>query len=119
MNTEKSFMKYGFINDVNNAKLKEIFKDGTKIREIHMDIYPDNPIDNSMLFMLLLRTIEKNVLVTNDDNRIILKKNDKYKTCFVNVLLSKITECFFRTFENCIEFILNIHNTYYRVTILN
>lgn len=119
MNTEKTLMKYGFVNDIKNSKLKEVLKDNVKLKEIHIDIYPENPLDSPTLFMLLLRTYEKNVIVSNDDNRIILKKNDRDKTYLMNILFSKIIECSYRILDGYSEFILNIQNIYYRITIFN
>ncbi len=120
MVAEKTLIKCGLTKDKNNSKLKEVFKDNTKLREIHIDTYSENPlITSSEPFMLLLRTIEKNAVASNDDNRLILKRNDTYKTHFMNILFSEIAECFFKVSESCCEFILNIQNIYYRVTVLN
>ena len=120
MITDKTLTKFGLTKDVGNTKLKEVLKCGTKLKEIHIDIYPENPLISSATpFALLLRTIEKNAIVGNDEDRLILKGNDAYQTYFVNVLYSKITECFYKTSEYCSEFILNVQNIYYRITILN
>ena len=119
MVTDDTLLKFGFVKDKDNTKLKEILKDNIKIKEIHIDIYSENPLSSSTSFMLLLKTSEKNVVTSNDGNRLILKKNDKHKTYIMNVLFSKITECFFKVSEGCSEFILNIQNIYYRITILN
>lgn len=119
MITEKTLMKFGFINDENCLRLKEFFKNNLKLKEIHIDIYPDNPLKTSTSFMLLLRISEKNAIISNDANRLILKKNDKYETHFMNVLFSKITECFFKISDGCSEFILNIQNIFYRITVFN
>jgi hypothetical protein len=54
-----------------------------------------------------------------DDHCVIFKKDDIYKTHFVNVLASKVTECFAKISDGCYEFILNIQNIYYKITILN
>lgn len=119
MATEAS-MKFGFTKDENNFQLKEILKNNFKIKEIHIDVYPENPlVASAKSFMLLLRTIEKNAVVLNDGDRLVLNKNDKYNTCFMNVLFSKITECYYKIFDNYFEFVLNIQNIYYRVTVLN
>lgn len=116
----ETLMKFGFIKDENNFQLKEILKNNFKLKEIHIDVYPENPLTSSTKsFMLLLRTIEKNAVVLNDGDRLILSKNDKYNTCFMNVLFSNITECYYKTLDECFEFILNIQNIYYRVTVLN
>lgn len=111
--------KLGFIKDENGLRLKELFKDNTKFKEVHIDIYPDNPLTSSKSFMLLLRTFENDVEVSNDGNRIILKKNDTYETHFMNILFSKITECFIKVSETCSELVLNVQNIYYKITVLN
>lgn len=119
MITEKTLMDFGFVKDENNLKLKELLKRDIKLKELHIDVYPDNPLDATLSpFMLLLRTTEKNVIVESDGNRIIFKKNDKYDTYLSNVLYSKIKECFFKISDACSEFIVNIQNTYYRITVL-
>ena len=120
MITDKTLMKFGLAKDENNLKLKEVLKCGAKLKEVHIDIYSENPLVSSTKpFMLLLRTIEKNTVVSNDKDRIILKKNDRYSTCFMNVLFSEIIDCYYKASDGCFEFILNIQNTYYRITILN
>lgn len=120
MITDKTLMKFGLAKDENNLKLKEVLKCGAKLKEIHIDIYSENPlISSAKPFMLLLRTIEKNAIVFNDDDRIILKRNDRYSTYFMNVPFSEIEECCYKASNGCFEFILNIQNTYYRITILN
>ena len=121
MTAEKTLMKLGFTKDENNTKLNETFKDDIRLKEIHIDIYPTNPLVSSPLpYMLLSRTIENKMLVKNSGTRLVLKKNmDGYDTYFMNVLLSEIKECYY-TDSNCFfEFILNIQNIYYRITIFN
>lgn len=122
MVTEKTLMKFGFIKDENNLKLKEVFKDSVILKEIHIDTYPENPLINSSApFMLLLRVIEKKMIISNDDNRLILKKKvDNFETYFVSVLFDQITECYYKTItDGHFEFILNIQNIYYRITVFN
>ena len=120
MITEKTLMKFGLFKDENNLKLKEVLRDNTKLKEIHIDIYPENPlISSSSSFMLLLRTIEKNATVSNDEDRIVLKKNDRYQTYFMNVLFSEITECYYKISDGLSEFILSIQNIYYRIIVFN
>lgn len=114
-------MKFGFINDENGLKLKEMFKNNIKLKEIHIDIFPENPlITSSNPFMLLLRTIEKNIIVRNDSNRLILEKVvNGVMVHYINVLFSEITMCFYKDSGDYFEFILNIQNTYYKITIYN
>lgn len=119
MVTEKMLSKFGLLKDKNVSKLKEIFKNNTELKEIHIDIYLEDPLSVSTKpFMLLLRAIEKDAMVSNDNYRLILKRSDTYETHFVNIPFSEIKECFFKTFNSNYEFILNIQNIYYRITIL-
>ncbi len=120
MVTKHTLIKFGLTKDEDNLKLKEVFKDNIRFKEIHIDAYPENPlIATTALFMLLLRTIEKNAIVSNDGDRLIIKRNDKYKTHFMNVLFSNITECYYKVYNGYFEFILNIQNIHYRIIVLN
>lgn len=118
--TDETLMKFGMVKDENNSQLKEIFKNNSKLKEVHIDTYPDNPLATSSApFMLLLRAIESDVSAIIDEDRLILKRNDKYGTYFMNVLFSKITECYYKISNDLYEFILNVQNVYYRITIFN
>ena len=119
MNTEKIWTKFGFVKDENNSKLKEVLKDNEKLKEVHIDIYSENPLISSVPFMLLLRTSEKDAMVSNDGDRVILKKNDGYETHFMNVLFSKMSESFINISDGYSESIVKIQNIYYRITVLN
>ena len=121
MVAEQTMMKLGFQKDEDAAKLNEIFKDNIKLKEIHIDVYATNPlVPSSTPYMLLLRTIEKKMLVKNSGTRLVLKKNmDGYDTYFMNILLSEIKECHYSVSNGFSEFILNIQNIYYRVIVFN
>lgn len=120
MVTDKTLMKFGLIKDENSSQLKRIFKNNSKLKEVHIDTYPDNPIaTSSEPFMLLLRTIENNVTALIDEDRLVLKRNDEYGTYFMNILFSKIIECYYKTSNGFYEFIFNIQNVFYRVTVFN
>lgn len=121
MDVEKNLLEYGYCEDKDNFQLKYILKDNIKLKKIYIDIYSENPTDSihPTMFMLLLRTFEKGVLVSNNDNRLILKKNDRDKTYIMNILFSKIKWCFFKVDGNFSEFIFNIQNIYYKLTIIN
>lgn len=119
MSTE-TLMKFGFVKDENNFQLKEIFKNNFKIKEIHIDLLQENPLATpTKPFTLLLRTIEKNAVVVNNGDRLILNKKDKYNTCFVNILISDIAVGYYKISEGYYEFILNIQNIWYRITVFN
>lgn len=121
MVAENTLTKLGFAKDENNTKLNEVFKDNIKLKEIHIDCYPTNPlVSSSTPFMLLLRTIEKKILVKNSGSRLVLKKVvDRYDTYFMNVVFSEIKECYYKSIDGYSEFILNIQNTYYRIIVFN
>ena len=121
MVTEQTLLKFGLTKDEDNSKLKEVLKDKIRLKEIHIDTYPENPlITSSAPFMLLLRTIEKNMIVSNNENRLVLKKIvDKFETHFMSILFSEITECYYKGTNGYFEFILKIQNIYYRITIYN
>ena len=120
MITEKTLMKFGLTKDENNFQLKEILKNNLKLKEIHIDIYQENPLTSSSApFMLLLRTVERNAMVSNDEDRLVLVRNDGYETYFMNVLFSEIVECYYKISDGFSEFILNIQNIWYRITVLN
>lgn len=118
---EKTLMKFKLTKDENSLKLKEVLKENAKFKEVYIDIYSENPLTSSYSapFMLLLRTIEKNVVIENNEDRLILKRNDKFNTYLMNVLFSEIDECFCEVNDNCSEFILKIQNIYYRINVFN
>lgn len=119
MVTEQTITKLGFVKDKNNLRLKEVLKDNVELKEVHIDIYPENPLIYSTSFMLLLRAIEKNTIIHNDNNRLILEKRGKNRAYIMNILFSKISECFSKSTDKCSEFILNIQNIYYKITVFN
>ena len=89
---EDALTKYGFVNEKDYSKLIEIIKNTTRLREVHIDTYPNNPLLCSDSHMLLLRTSEKRARILIEGDRLIFKRNDIYGTYFVNVLISKIKE---------------------------
>lgn len=114
----KNIFEFGFVKDNNNL-IKEVFRNNAKFKEVHIDVYPHNPMQSSIPFVLLLRTIEENVTIYNDGRRLILKMNDRFGTYIMNVLFSDITECFYSIADECYDFILNVQNIYYKLTVLN
>lgn len=119
MTTENTLMKFGFIKEKDNSQLKELLKSSVKLKEVHIDAYSENPVASSSSFMLLLRTSEKNAIVLIDKDRLVFKRNDNQNTYFMNILLDRITECFSKVADSYSEYILNVQNIYYRITILN
>ena len=112
---------FGFVKEKNELQIKEMIKNKNKnkLRKIHIDIYQENPLVSSSSFSLLLRTSEDNAIISFDNNRLTLRRNDRHSTYFMNVLLSKITECFSKITEEYYEFILKIQNVFYKITIIN
>lgn len=118
MVTENVFMKFGF-KEENAFCVKETCKTKQKFKEIHIDIYPENPLVSSEPFLLLLRMSEVNATAIVEGDRLVLKRNDKYETHFMNVLIPKITRCFSKMCGSYSEHILKIQNVYYKITVLN
>ena len=116
---ENILTKYGFVNEKDYSKLIEIIRNADRLVEVHIDTYPENPFITSNSNMLLLRTVEKKTRILVEDDRLIFKRDDIYGTHFVNVLISKIKECFSKMTGDCDEYILNIQNIYYRITVFN
>ena len=124
MATEKTLMKFGFIKEDNDSRLRQMIdsKDKLKevqIKEMYIDTYSENPFASPSSFSLLLRTSEKNATISVNEDRLIFKRNDKHGTHFMNVLISKISECYSKIGEDYSEFILNIQNIYYKITVYN
>lgn len=119
MTTKNTLMKFGFIEQEYDSQLKELLEGSIKLKEVHIDAYSENPVVSSSPFMLLLRTYEKNATVLIEKDRVIFKKNDGQNTYFMNILLDRITECFSRVSDSYSEYILNVQNIYYRITIIN
>lgn len=119
MVTNETLTKFGFIKDENNSRLKEVFQSNSKLKEVYIDIYPSNPMVSSNDFELLLRAQDDNVVTLNDNNRLILKKCNKYETHILNILFSSIYDCYVKGDVNYCELILNVQNIYYKITILN
>lgn len=119
MVTESTLMKFGFVREKNELRFKEMVEKENKLKEIHIDVYPENPLTSPTSFMLLLRTSESKAKISIDDKRIILKRNDAQETQFMNVIISKITDCFSKISDDYYEVILNVQNIYYRITVFN
>ena len=112
MVAENILTECGFVNEKDYSKLIEIINNANRLVEVHIDTYPDNPLFSSDSHMLLLRTVEKRARILVENDRLIFKRDDIYGTHFVNVLISKIKECFSKMTGDCDEYILNIQNTY-------
>lgn len=117
MITEKTLNKFGYAKDANNVYFNKVFKNNTKLNELYIDVYNENPINHSSPLMLLLRTHDKNVLIKNEDDRFIVEKNDKFNTKIINILSSKI-EVFYNESSNYyVDFLLNVCNVWYKISI--
>lgn len=111
--------KFGFVKDENCLQLNEIFQNDSYLKEVYIDIYPDNPMICLKDFELLVRTYNTSVVVSSDYTRLVLKRCDRYEAHIMNILFSSISECYVKMAENYYELILNVQNIYYRITILN
>ena len=120
MVTEQDFTKFGFVRRKMNLSLNKsesIFK----LKEVYVEVYQESPFDSSASFMLALRASEKNATASLGFDRIVLKKNDTNETHMINILASKVTDCYYKGCPDYTygEFILNIQNIWYRITVFN
>lgn len=120
MVTEQDFIKLGFAKREMNLSLNKaesIFK----LKEVYVEVYTENPFDSSTGFMLVLRASEKNAIASLGFDRIVLKKSDTNETHMINILASKVNECYYKGCPDYTygEFILNIQNIWYRITVFN
>ena len=116
--SNNALIKCGFVKDENNSQLLEVFQDGTKFKELYIDIYSANPFEKLVRPMLMLRHCEENAIVSKEKESIVIKKNDKYSTYVAELLLESVNESYFKkNFKHSFEFILNCQNVFYRFTI--
>lgn len=113
MNELQNFYEaHGFVKDCEKELFGKIFGDIKKIKEIHIDVYMDKP------YMIFSRVIEKDVVLKNN-NRIVVHKNDKYKTVIVNVPFNEIINCVYKKYaDNQYEIIFNIQNVCYKMLVI-
>ena len=112
------FKQQGFGKDKDILQFKDVLKDSTKLKEIHIDVFSSNPFDNIDLPLLLLRTNGRGVSIINNGKSIIVA-DEKEHTYIMNILIDDIVDVYYRlNFENCFDFVLNYQNKlYYRITI--
>lgn len=104
--------KYGFVSDKTKVEFERIISNHN-FKTLHIEIYSDNP------YMLFLRSIEKNVMVTLEDNRVIVRKNDKHKTTITDILFDSIDGCIVKQYSDShYEIIFTIHNLCYKLLVI-
>ena len=104
--------KYGFITDDKKAGFKCIFSNNS-FKTLHMDMYTLDP------YMLFMRSIENNPMVAIENDRIIIRKKDKYKTHIMDILFDHIDNCIIKEYSNVqYEIIFAIHNVYCKLLII-
>lgn len=119
MVANETLIKFGFVKDENCLQLNKIFQNDSYMKEVYIDIYPNNPMICSENFELLIRTHNTNIVVSNDYTRLALKRCDKYDTHIMNILLSGVSECYIKGTEAYRELILKVQNIHYKITVLN
>ena len=101
--------KYGFVSDDTKIEFKRIINHN-RFKTLHIETYTLEP------YMLLLRTIEKNVSIAIKDGRIIIRKMDKYNTGIADILFDRITDCIIKKYNDIqYEIIFAVHNIYYKL----
>lgn len=104
--------RYGFVIDEDKSKFDTKFDsafNGKKLSKIHIDLYTDKP------YMLLSRVREKNINVSLENGRIILKCKDD--TVIMNVPIDNICKYAMKKCQKCYQFILAIHGVWYKILV--
>ena len=110
---QNSYEACGYVKDCNKELFGKIFNENVKIKEIHIDIYIENP------YMLFSRISGKNVFTLKNSNRFIVCKSDRHKTVVVNILLDEISNCMVKQYvDNQYEILFNIQNICYKIFII-
>lgn len=104
--------KYGFTLDKDLSELNRIICK-KNFKKLHIDTYLEDP------YTLLLRTIESNVVISLEKDRIIIRKNDRNKTTVTNISLESIDNCITKRYDNTrYEIIFTVHNICYKIFVI-
>lgn len=120
MVSEQDFIEFGFVKREMNLSLNKA-ESVFNLKEVYVEVYPENPFNSSATFMLTLRASEKNATASLGFDRIVLKKSDTNGTHMINIIASKVNECYYKGCPDYTygEFILNIQNIWYRIIVFN
>lgn len=119
MGIENVLKKCGFDKDTDNYQLTKAFHEDIMFKEIYIDIYSDNPFDNTSRPMLLLRRYEREPIILNNDEYLIIEEKNNGCNCIMNISFDSIKDVYFKkSNENSFDCIFNCQNIYYKITIL-
>lgn len=112
-NFENCCEKYGFMSDSNKKKLCDIFNN-LKFQAVHIDVYLDEP-----QHILFLRTIEKDVSVESNKDRLVLRKKDCHKTVLMNIPKTEIINCMIKQCtDSQYEIVFRVKYVWYKLLII-
>lgn len=81
-----------------------------KLKTVHIDTYSISP------YMLFARTVEKDVKIILENGRFIIKRNDKYNTTVMNIVISNVENFVVQKYgEHNKELLFNIHNIHFKI----
>ena len=104
--------KYGFVMDNEKVEFKRIFSNN-RFKTLHMDMYSLDP------YMLFMRSIENNVTVIFENDRIIICKKDRHKTHIMNILFECVDNCIIKKYSDSqYEIIFAINNVSYKMLVV-
>ena len=99
--------KYGFTKDENMLYLNSYLTNRT-LKTVSIDLYAVNP------YMLLSRTVKKNVDAVIDNMRFSMCDNNEMM--IINILKKSIDDCAIKVYDDSrLIAILSIHNLLYRI----
>lgn len=87
------YSKYGFSNG-DKTELKRVLEDKIEFESVSIDTYIARP------YTFILRSSEKNVTASLEDNRVIIRRNDRFKTTISNFSFDSVCDVQFKLTED-------------------
>ncbi len=113
--TKESLEKFGYSYDYENDFLKMFSKKENTIKKLMVSLYPRLSNDGKII---LARMYNEDIIFNNNDKRLIILTKDK--NIILNILYSKITQCFIRETKNLIEFVFEYDNDiFYKIAFID
>lgn len=101
--------RYGFVKG-DKSDLKRMLENKIKLKEVNIDTYIAKP------YFFILRSYEENLTVSVEKNRLLIRRNDPYKTTISNVPFESVNDVQIKLMEDCrLRMFFTICNICYNV----
>lgn len=87
------YSKYGFSNG-DKTELKRILEDKIEFESVNIDTYIARP------YTFILRSSEENIIASLEDDRVIIRRNDCFKTTISNFSFDSVGNVQFKLTED-------------------